>query len=142
MPSLAETLGAQSHGGVAPGVSAMSLRAAMRGETRVLTGQTGGRVYNIPPEWNNRIINVYADGANVFYQLSTGTDAAVDIDAVSVETLNGARYDITAHATNGECYPIPNGGERPIWIPKEAQTIAFRLAAGGTGKIRIHVAET
>ena len=142
MPSVAESRAAQAVGGLLdPRISAASLRGPMRGEILVITLQTAAaRVYNVPMMWKGRIVNLYADGADVYIQVSTGTDANLDPDAVAVETLNGSRYDLTPSASGNGCWRIPHGQWIPVAFGTDAQTFALRGTA--SGKLRTHVAET
>lgn len=140
-PSRAESAQNQSSGTVSPAIAAQSYRSAMRGETRVFLGTQTSKCFNVPAEWKNRYVNFYADGAIVYYHVSTGLDAAVDETAVSVETVGaGMRITLTANAQNLECHPIPSGAERPVWFPQDAQTFAIKCSA--SCKVRAHLSET
>ena len=141
MPSAAETRAAQAVGGLLdPRISAASLRGPMRGEVLVITLQTTPRVYNVPAMWKGRIVNLFADGADVYIQISTGTDANLSIDAVAQETLNSGRYDLTPSASGNGCWKIPNGQWIPVAFGTDASTFALLGSSGG--RLRTHVAET
>ena len=84
--TLAEILGEQSHGGHAPGVSAASLRGALRGETLPITVTTTSKRFLVPTTWKNRHVRIQADGGDVYYQISLGADALADPAARATET--------------------------------------------------------
>jgi len=140
--SRAETAQNYTSGPIDPSFSAASYRSAMQGETRVFAVTGTSKTIDVPAEWKNRYVNFYAEGTQVVYHVSTGLNASVDENAMSVETVGaGGRVTLGPHATNAECYPIQSGAERPIWFPQDARTFAVK-GVGGTGKIRAHLAET
>ena len=129
-------------------ISAASLRAPMRSETLAIAVTTAQKQYEVPdglsgsPLWKGRIVNMFADGADVYIQVSDALDAAVDETAVALETLvpSTTRYRLTPPATPNGCWKIPNGQWLPIPFEKTNQT--FAVKATGTAKLRTHVAET
>lgn len=150
MPTVAELRAQQSVGSaIDPRISAASMRGPMRGEILVINVQNGvSRTYNVPngmggagqPDWRGRIINLYAEGGDVFVQLSDGLDAAVDPDAVAAEALSEGRYTLTPHVSGNGCWRIPSGQ----WIPVPfagARTFALRASAANV-RLRTHIAET
>lgn len=147
MPSKAEVLATYSSVPLSAVESAASLRAPMRGETLVLTVTTSAKVFNVPdgtsgqPLWKNRIVHMFADGSDVYIQVSTGTDANVDETAVAIETAGtGGRLTLTPSASGNGCWKIPSGQWLPIAFGADAMTFALKSAAAC--KLRTHVAET
>jgi hypothetical protein len=130
---------------------AASLRAPVRGETRVLAVTATSKMFEVPngtttgtPQWTGRIVNVYADGADVYLQVSNALDAVVDDAASSVETAqtSPARFRISAHASNQEGWLIPKGQWVPIAFDSTNLSFAVKCATGSTAKLRTHVAES
>jgi hypothetical protein len=125
-----------------------SLRAPMRGEILAIACTTTQRQYEVPdgtngqPLWKGRIVNMLADGGDVYLQVSDGLDAAVDETAVAVETLvpTTTRYRLTPSVSGNGCWLIPSG----TWIPVAFETTnqTFAVKATATCKLRTHVAES
>lgn len=149
MPTKAEQFKDYTSGPVDPGISAASLRAPLRGEILVISVGTTARTYDVPdggtlgtPQWTNRIVNVYAEGADIYLQVSTGTDANVDETARAVETAtSGGRFKLSPSASGNGCWRIPAGTWLPIAFAADARTFALK-ASGANAVLRTHVAET
>lgn len=131
-------------------ISAASLRGPLRGEVMViqLPATPAARTYNVPdgltagqPNWKGKIVNMFADGGDVYLQISTGTDANVDEIAVAQEVLASGRYTLTPSASGNGCWRIPNGQWVPVPFSLLDQSFSLK-APNGACKLRTHVAET
>lgn len=152
MPSIAERL-TSLVSSITPNWQAVlakvaSLRAPMRGEILVITvGQTQ-RQYEVPdgtngsPLWRGRIVNMQADGGDVYVQVSDALDAAVDEAATATETLvpSTTRYRLTPSASGNGCWKIPDGTWIPVAFDTTNQSFAVKASTGC--KLRTHVAES
>lgn len=129
-----------------PLLSAASLRGPMRSESLAITVTTASRTFNVPdgtggqPLWKGRIVNLFADGGDVYIQLSTGLDASVDEASVAQEALASGRITLTPAATPNGCWKIPAGQWLPVPFGEDVQT--FALKGSAACKLRTHVAES
>lgn len=128
--------------------AAASLRAPMRGEILVLApGQnTSAVIYNVPdgsingqPSWLGKFIEVYAQDADFYLQLSTGTNANVDDLVTSTLSTVNTRQSIAPAGNEG--YIIPRGTSRQIPVLPTVQTFALKSSTA-IGKLRTMVAQT
>ena len=128
-----------------PFASAASVRGPFKNEILVVSVGTAAKVYNLPdglgganqPNYLAKYINVFADGANLFVQLSNGLDATADDAAVSTEVLASGRYTLTP--TGNEVWPIMNGQWQSIPLGT-AKTLAIKASAAC--KARMYLSET
>jgi len=122
-----------------PAVSAASMRAPLKGEIHAIAVTTTSRRFIVPDAWKGHFVRFQADGGDLYIQVSTGTDAAVDKDARSTEGGTPiTAITLTAAAT--ACYRVPIDGERDSPFPSDAAT--FALAGSATCAARTHLAES
>lgn len=139
MPSRAETRQTYSSVPQSAVESAASLRAPMRGEVMPIAVTTASVTFNVPEGWKNRHVNVYAESADIFIQVSTGLDASVDETARAGAVVANGRTSLTA-AANG-CWRLVKG--QWIALKFESDCLTFALKGDGSaGVLRAHVAET
>jgi len=121
-------------------VGALSLRAAIRGEIYPITVTTTAKVFKVPDAWKGALVFIHADGADIYYQISTDAAnvAAASIAARAAEA--GTPIVLTAPAGNNGCVPIANGTARELQFPPNADTIA--LVGSAACCARAHLAET
>jgi hypothetical protein len=124
--------------GPQPDIAAASLRAAIRGEILPITVTTSSKQFAVPASWKGCHVRMHADGGNVYYQISTGADAACDLAARAVET--GTPAVLTPSASGNGCMPIPNGASIDVPFPADANT--FALIGSAACVLRCHLAET
>jgi hypothetical protein len=117
---------------------ALSLRGAMRGEILPIAVTATSKRFAVPATWKGYLVRIHADGGDVYYQISTGTDAACDVGARAQET--GNPIALTPSASGNGCVHIPNGGWLDVPFPKDAQT--FALISSGICCARAHLSET
>jgi hypothetical protein len=127
-----------------PIISAVSVRGPFRNETLVATVTTASKRYNVPdgtgganqPSFKGRYVNCYADGADVYLQLSKATDAFVNEAQASTETTVSGAINLTPQGD--ECWVIPKGQWQVVPF-RDAVTWAIKGSAAG--KLRMHLAE-
>lgn len=118
--------------------AATSLRPPFRGEALVLTVTTSSKTYNVPAAWQGLIVDFQADGADVYLQVSSGTDAAADPATSSQETLASGRYSLAANATPNECRLISRGSFLPVQM---TGVQSFAVIGASACKLRCHPSE-
>ena len=121
-----------------PMISAASLRAPMRSEVYPITCGTTSKRFAVPDAWKGSIVNVQADGADVYIQVSTATDAACDRTARAGESGSGTLTLATAAAG---CWKVAADQTVAIPIPLDALTFALHASADASCA-RLHLAET
>lgn len=125
--------------GPQPDIAAASLRGAIRGEVLPIAITGTSETFVVPDAWKGVHVRVAAQGADVYYQISTSATLAVaDKDARAVKT--GTPAALTASAGGNDCGWIPQGQYADIPFPSNALT--FALQGSGTGVARTHPAET
>lgn len=124
-----------------PMAAASSLRGPFRSEALVLTVTTASKRYQVPTAWLGMIVDLQADGADVYIQFSNAADAAADSATSSVETLNAGTYTVAPHATPNECRKIANGETVALPFPSAAAA-TFAIIGSAAGKLRVHPSET
>ncbi len=137
MPTSAQTRAA-SYGPDQATYSAASLRGALRGEPYPITVLATSKTFVVPDAWKGALVRIQAEGADVFYVISTdATQAVADKTALAGET--GGPPIVLTPATNG-CGRIYNGQWQDIPFPAGATTFALQGAVACVA--RCHLAES
>lgn len=120
-------------------VSASSLRSGLRGEILPITVTTASKRFLVPADWKGRLVRFHVDGGDLYYQISTGADAACDIAARAIET--GTPIALTPSASGNGCIgPFASGTWFDIQFPVDANT--FALIGSAACVARVHPSET
>jgi hypothetical protein len=114
-----------------PMIAATSLRGPFRGETLVLTVTTASKAYNVPAAWTGLLVDLQADGGDVYLQLSSGTDAAVDPTTASQETL--------ARVPQDPEWQLPPGPVHRRRFVRDPRLRRLQAALQPVGELRRHV---
>lgn len=125
--------------------AAASMRAPLRSEILVFAATTASVTWNIPdgsivgqPDWRGKLVNVFADGSDIYLQIATTTGAVADDAQLSTVTTVGGRS--SAAPQGNEVWPLKAGQWYPIPIP--ANALSFALKAVAACKLRTHPAQT
>lgn len=119
--------------------AAASLRAPLKDETLPITVTTASKRFGVPAAWRGKLVNIQADGGDVYVQVSTAADAACDKDARATMTSTDP-VELAPSASGNECWKIPSGLDLPVPFPSNAST--FSLQSSVACCARMHLAET
>lgn len=128
-----------------PELSAVSLRSPRKGEIRNLAVTTSSVLHHVPdgdpdsrgtPDWRDRFVDLYASGGTVYIAFGDTDDVTVTVDetAASVQTGSITVGDVTAtritgHASDHECWIIPDGQFSPPIPVGDALCFAIKGSA-------------
>ncbi len=123
-----------------PMISAASLRGAIKGEIYPIDVTTSSKCFLVPDAWKGSLVRIQADGANVYYQISTDAAAAASVAIASKATEAGSPIALTPPSPSTGCIKIVQDTGEDIAFPLTAVT--FALVGSGACVARCHLAET
>jgi hypothetical protein len=131
------------------------MRAPLQGEIRVIDVTGTSTQYHVPdgnaagrgtPDWRGRFVRLMPVGGKLYFAVTTAvgvltvseTGKSVPTASITVDGVTATR--ITANASNTECWEVPDGQERDVYIPFEARSWAVKGSA--VLVLRTHPSET
>lgn len=120
--------------------AATSLRGPNRTECYAIAASTSSQTFTVPAAWVGKIVEMFADGADFYLQISNAAGTPAVVDNTTRTSQSGSPLALTVSGNEGK--KIPNGTMVPVTFLATAVTFALQASAAGTACLRANLAQT